>query len=109
MSGQQSFLEAYSPWSSRSTTPKLGTLGQTKGEKEDGNVLQPEKQSGKDHTVNYRHWFSARDYPKDCPKAAARWFYATDVGDQLFYVHTQTRHAVLIDQALCLIMRFIMP
>ncbi|KAL9128416.1 MAG: hypothetical protein Q9217_002907 [Psora testacea] len=78
MSGPQGFLEAYSPWTSRSTTPKPGVPGPAKGEKDDTKTPKLEQPSGRDHAVNYRHWFSSKDYPKDCPKAAIRWFYATD-------------------------------
>ncbi|KAL9104688.1 MAG: hypothetical protein Q9163_000366 [Psora crenata] len=97
MSGTQSFLEAYSPWSSRSTTPKPGMSSQGKEDKEEIKALKLEKPSGKDHAITYRHWFSSRDYPKDCPKAAARWFYATDAPKRkALYEDTPLKEAELL-------------
>ena len=79
MSDKPSFLEAYSPWSSRSTTPKPGTPGQEKEKvKDEGDNSVKSNTVTLDHSVSSRNQISARNYPKDCPKLIARWFYATD-------------------------------
>lgn len=74
MSAQPSFLETYSPWASRSNTPKP-----SQGKGQDGSSpAGPEKQHGPDHSVSHRHRLSLKDYPSDCPKLSVRWFYAVD-------------------------------
>jgi hypothetical protein len=69
-----SFLESFSPWTSRSTTPKLGDSK----EKETATASLTE-QKGADHSIDHRHRLSLKDYPADCPKPNVRWFYAVDV------------------------------
>lgn len=66
------YLESFSPWTSRSNTPKIG-------KEKDGSEGQGQAQQGGDHSVSHRHQLNLRDYPEDCPKAAVRWFYAVDV------------------------------
>ena len=79
MSEKPGFLEAYSPWGSRSTTPKPAGAGQEKEKaKDEGSNLLKANQMQSDHAVLSGFYLSARDYPKDCPKLLARWFYATD-------------------------------
>ena len=79
MSEKPSFLEAYSPWSSRSTTPKPGTPSLEKGKaKDEDNINTKSSTATLDHSTSSLNQLSAREYPKDCPKLAARWFYATD-------------------------------
>lgn len=70
------FLESFSPWTSRSNTPKLDS-------KEDEGYTAGGlgKQQGGDHVVNPRNRFSLRDYPEDCPSLSVRWFYAVDVSN----------------------------
>jgi len=69
------FLETYSPWSSRGSTPKPG---QTRESKDASAGPGLERSKGQDHSVSHRHAPSHRDYPPDCPKATVRWYYATD-------------------------------
>jgi hypothetical protein len=65
-------VDSISPWTaSRSSTPKA------RGRSESGPRVQ--SQQGGDHSFNYRHGLSLRKYPKDCPPANIRWFYAVDV------------------------------
>ena len=79
MSEKPGFLEAYSPWSSRSTSPKPGTPSQEKEKaKDDSNTIQKGHLAPPDHSISNRSPLSSQDYPKDCPKLMARWFYATD-------------------------------
>lgn len=68
------FLESFSPWTSRSNTPKLDR-------KEDGGNTASGlgQQQGGDHIVNLRNRFSLRVYPEDCPSLNIRWYYAVDV------------------------------
>ena len=68
------FLESFSPWTSRSNTPKLDS-NENGGYPTDGLG----KQQGGDHIVNPRNRFSLRDYPEDCPLLNVRWYYAVDV------------------------------
>lgn len=72
------FLDSLSPWTSRSTTPKLG---QTKGENEKSLLgdMAKQQQQGGDHRVSHRHRLSLSVYPDDCPPLLVRWFYAVDV------------------------------
>lgn len=68
-------LESWSPWPSRSNTPKLGQS------KEDGSAPGASSlQQGNDHTLKSRFRFSQRHYPPDCPPAQIKWYYAVDVG-----------------------------
>lgn len=87
------FLESFSPWTSRSNTPKLDG-------KEDGGHIAGGlgKQQGGDHIVNPRNRFSLRDYPEDCPSLNVRWYYAVDVSSirqlkiaVVFLVSTSTK------------------
>ena len=79
MSEKPGFLETYSPWSSRSATPKPGesTEGKEKAKDDPTDAFKGNK-SLPDHAVSGRWHLSSKDYPKDCPKLLARWFYATD-------------------------------
>lgn len=68
------FLDSFSPWASRSNTPRLDSM--------EGGRYTAEglgKQQGGDHVVNPRNRFSLRDYPEDCPSLNVRWYYAVDV------------------------------
>ncbi|KAL8697841.1 MAG: hypothetical protein Q9224_002128 [Gallowayella concinna] len=67
-------LESWSPWPSRSNTPKPG---QIKGES--SNPVGLNIQQGHDHTLKSRFRFSPRHYPPDCPSAQVKWYYAVDV------------------------------
>lgn len=68
-------LESWSPWPSRSNTPKPG---QSKG---DGSVATAlNVQQGNDRALRSRFRFALRRYPPDCPPAKIQWFYAVDVG-----------------------------
>ncbi|KAL8927390.1 MAG: hypothetical protein Q9172_001388 [Xanthocarpia lactea] len=67
-------LESWSPWPSRSNTPKLG---QAKG---DGSIpVGPNVQPGADHSLKSRFRFTPRHYPPDCPPVQIKWYYAVDV------------------------------
>ena len=69
-----SFLESFSPWTSRSTTPKPGD------DKESTTPTSAlSNQNRVDHSIDLRHRLSLKDYPSDCPKPNIRWFYAVDV------------------------------
>lgn len=69
-----SFLESFSPWTSRSTTPKPSD------DKESTTPTSAlSNQSRVDHSIDLRHRLSLKDYPSDCPKPNIRWFYAVDV------------------------------
>lgn len=79
MSEKPSFLETYSPWSSRSVTPKPAETVESKEKvKDDTSETLKGKKALPDHATTSRWQLSAKDYPKDCPKLLARWFYATD-------------------------------
>ena len=69
-----SFLESFSPWTSRSTTPKAGD---DKESPIPASALS--NQNRVDHSIDLRHRLSLKDYPNDCPKPNIRWFYAVDV------------------------------
>ena len=78
MAAAPGFLDSFSPWTSRSTTPKPGQVGDGKGD-DSSSPRAPVKQQSIDHTISHRHRLSLRDYPEDCPKSNVRWFYAIDV------------------------------
>ncbi|KAL8805626.1 MAG: hypothetical protein Q9200_005363 [Gallowayella weberi] len=67
-------LESWSPWPSRSNTPKPG---QTKGDA--STSPGPNIQQGHDHTLKSRFGFHPSHYPLDCPSAQVKWYYAVDV------------------------------
>lgn len=68
-------LESWSPWPSRSSTPKPGQP------KDDGpGTLPSNLQQGNDRTMRSRFRFSLHHYPPDCPPAQIKWYYAVDVG-----------------------------
>ncbi|KAL8710821.1 MAG: hypothetical protein Q9220_004624 [cf. Caloplaca sp. 1 TL-2023] len=67
-------LESWSPWPSRTSTPKPGQS------KADGaNTAASNLQRGVDHPLKSRFRFSSRHYPPDCPPAQIKWYYAVDV------------------------------
>jgi hypothetical protein len=66
-------LGSFSPWGSRSTTPKPA---QTEGTGRDGGLG---RQKGGDHTISHRHRLSLRQYPRDCPPLNVKWYYAVDI------------------------------
>ena len=68
------FLESFSPWVSRSTTPKPAD-----SKDEDAGPGKLSNQKGTDHQISRLHRPTLKDYPSDCPKAGIRWFYAVDV------------------------------
>ena len=72
------FLDSLSPWTSRSTTPKLGQ-NKGDGEKNIHGDMAKQQQQGGDHRVSHRHRLSLSVYPEDCPPLAVRWYYAVDV------------------------------
>ncbi len=72
--GATGFLESFSPWTSRSTTPKPGD-----GKEKEVDTAKLSNQKGIDHSISHRHRLRLKDYPSDCPKANTRWFYAVDV------------------------------
>ncbi|KAL8951105.1 MAG: hypothetical protein Q9222_002909 [Ikaeria aurantiellina] len=67
-------LESWSPWPSRTSTPKPGQS------KADGaNTTASNLQRGLDHTIKPKFRFNPRHYPPDCPPAQIKWYYAVDV------------------------------
>jgi hypothetical protein len=77
MAAPPTFLETFSPWTSRTSTPKPGPSTSPDGDKPPAGTLTP--QQGGDHRINHRHRVSMREYPSDCPPLSVRWFYAVDV------------------------------
>lgn len=75
------FLESFSPWASRSTTPKPAD-----GKDQDTETGKLSNQRGTDHTISRLHRLTIKDYPSDCPKANIKWFYAVDVSGVLAVV-----------------------
>ncbi|KAL8852631.1 MAG: hypothetical protein Q9221_002511 [Calogaya cf. arnoldii] len=74
MAASVGLLESWSPWPSRSNTPKPGQM------KGDGsNPAGPSLQQGTDHSLRSRFRFTPRHYPPDCPPAPIKWYYAVDV------------------------------
>ncbi|CAI6335381.1 unnamed protein product [Periconia digitata] len=79
-------INAFSPWGSRSATPKSP---QTPRLPEDGKDKEREMdnaasgataaQRGGDHKINRRHRLSLKRYPQDCPPLVVRWFHAVDL------------------------------
>ncbi|KAF1984318.1 DDHD-domain-containing protein [Aulographum hederae CBS 113979] len=67
-------LSAFSPWGSRSPTPKPNPLG----DGEDTKPSEPQQRGG-DHAISRRHRLSLRKYPRDCPPLKVQWFHAVDV------------------------------
>ncbi|KAI9805259.1 MAG: hypothetical protein M1833_005712 [Piccolia ochrophora] len=65
-------LAGFSPWGSRSATPKPAASGRAGGE---GPL---EKQKGEDHAVSWKNRLNPKRYPEDCPSLNVRWFYAVD-------------------------------
>lgn len=81
MADKTSFLGAYSPWSSRSVTPKSmdrdASQDKTKS-KDDGDIAVKASQNATEQAFITHYKLSSRDYPKDCPRLNAQWYYATD-------------------------------
>ncbi|KAI4100122.1 MAG: hypothetical protein LQ339_005644 [Xanthoria mediterranea] len=73
MAASVGLLESWSPWPSRSNTPKPGQTGN--GSTPTGSSLQ----QGSDHNLKSRFRFTPRHYPPDCPPAQVKWYYAVDV------------------------------
>ena len=67
-------ISAFSPWSSRSASPKQDQESQVAQEP----ALASTK--GGDHTISHKHRLSLRKYPRDCPVLNVQWFHAVDVG-----------------------------
>ena len=79
MTDKTGFLGAYSPWSSRSATPKSAEVANEKQRsKEESDVANNASSNAAEQAFVTHYKLSSRDYPKDCPKLNARWFYATD-------------------------------
>ena len=73
-------INALSPWSSRSASPKQDQDGQKSTEP----TLTSTK--GGDHTVSHKHRLSLRKYPRDCPVLDVQWFHAIDVSPAVSFV-----------------------
>ncbi|KAL8783730.1 MAG: hypothetical protein Q9213_004411 [Squamulea squamosa] len=67
-------LDSWSPWPSRSNTPKPG---QVKGDS--SSPAGTNAQQGADHSLKGRFRFTPRHYPPDCPPIQIKWYYAVDV------------------------------
>ncbi|KAH7118716.1 DDHD domain-containing protein [Dendryphion nanum] len=79
-------ITSFSPWGSRSTTPKPPQTPTTtihQNEDDHGKDRPPNTPLGPprggDHTVTRRHRMSLRKYPSDCPPLAVRWYHAVDI------------------------------
>ncbi|KAF2746835.1 DDHD-domain-containing protein [Sporormia fimetaria CBS 119925] len=68
-------INALSPWTPRSSTPKPPPI-QTKDAEEKGALG---RQRGTDHIVSHRPRISLKKYPSDCPPLEVRWFHAVDI------------------------------
>ncbi|OCK79019.1 DDHD-domain-containing protein [Lepidopterella palustris CBS 459.81] len=66
-------VSSFSPWSSRSGTPK------PRESDEQASEAGAEPQRGGDHTVSHRHRLSLKNYPRDCPPLVVQWFHAIDI------------------------------
>ncbi|KAF2402548.1 DDHD-domain-containing protein [Trichodelitschia bisporula] len=98
-------LTAFTPWGSRSTTPKpqpaaAGSGGgkpyePPKAEAPNIEGLKsediPAQQRGGDHTISHRHRLSLRNYPPDCPPLKVQWFHATDVPKRKPIIESQAQ------------------
>jgi hypothetical protein len=67
---------SFSPWGSRSATPKPGPRKDTDGPS--GDLAVPANKV-QDHTVSHRRRLFKNQYPKDCPPLAVQWYHAVDV------------------------------
>lgn len=76
MSDKPGFLESFSPWTSRTNTPKINEGSGGRTTPNPGALGQKQVI---DHSVSHHRHISARDYPNDCPRSNIRWFYAVDV------------------------------
>lgn len=72
--GYLSGLASYSPWGSRSSTPKPPP---PEHKADSSPAFEPQR--GGDHSVSRRHRLSLRQYPRDCPPLSVRWFHAVDI------------------------------
>ena len=81
--GYLSGLASYSPWGSRSSTPRLGPQDQNINNNNGGSKKADEPsfepQRGGDHSISRRHRLSLRQYPRDCPPLNVKWFHAVDI------------------------------
>jgi hypothetical protein len=67
---------SFSPWGSRSATPKPGP--QRENDATGADPAIPANRTN-DHTVSHRHRLFKNQYPKDCPPLAVQWYHAVDV------------------------------
>ncbi|KAF2802055.1 DDHD-domain-containing protein [Mytilinidion resinicola] len=74
-------IGAFSPWTSRSNTPKAPPSPREPRESEASNASEAMggPQRGGDHTISRRHRLSLRNYPRDCPALAVQWYHAIDI------------------------------
>ncbi|KAF2102032.1 DDHD-domain-containing protein [Rhizodiscina lignyota] len=68
-------ITGFSPWSSRSATPRPGQAADNEADITEAGLGT---QRGGDHAVSNRHRLSLKDYPRDCPRLNVQWFYAVD-------------------------------
>ena len=66
------FLEAMTPWSSRTATPQP----KEKHIQEKRSAPSTGQKQGGDHRINPRHRLNHREYPDDTPNAKIRWFFS---------------------------------
>ena len=71
-------LASFSPWVSRSATPRSTTPKQMP-KQDDGKIQESPLSRGKDHTVSHLNRLSNRQYPPDCPPLVTQWYHAVDV------------------------------
>jgi hypothetical protein len=79
--GYLSGLAQFSPWSSRSATPKPPTINR-EGDAATTAPPPPERDAttnrAMDHSISLKFRLSKKQYPKDCPPLAVQWYHATD-------------------------------
>jgi hypothetical protein len=79
-------VTAFSPWGSRSTTPK--PKENSDGDGDLAETAKGKHRQGGDHAVSNRHRLSLRNYPKDCPPLLVQWYHAVDVRLLAVFVDT---------------------
>lgn len=77
-------INSWSPWSSRTATPKPPQAQHNEAETQEHTV---QAKRGGDHKVSSLQRLSMKNYPQDCPPLAVRWFHAVDVSASMIFQH----------------------
>lgn len=80
MPDKPGFLGSFSPWGSRSATPKPDADEKQAADIQSAHLI---RKSENDHSVPNRPRIHPKDYPLDAPKSSIRWFHAVDVRSPL--------------------------